>query len=105
MILAELPPIIKNGERFNSSDIQIGYSPHCLTTSEATIKCQLESGTAPITFSWSLPDGTVIAGGDHLVVNSSGNYSCTATNDFGNASASSQVIGKIIIIMIAIIMY
>ena len=96
MILAGLPPIIQIGKRLNSSDIQIGYGPHCLTTSEAKILCQLESGTTPITFSWSLPNGIIIAGGDHLVVNSSlpGIYSCTATNNFGNASASSEVIGE-----------
>ena len=93
MILTGLPPIIKKGTRYNSSVIQIGYGPHCLTTHEATITCQLVSEFS-ITFSWGLPNGTVIAGGDHLVVSLPGKYSCTATNDFGNDSASSEVIGK-----------
>ena len=94
-----MPPKIQNGTRYNSSVIQIGYGPHCLTTREATITCQLASGTVPITFSWSLPNGTIIAGRDHLVVSLPGKYSCTATNDFGNDSASSEVIGKIICII------
>ena len=95
MILIIGPPIIQNGTRYNSSVIQIGYGPHCLTTREATITCQLVSGTDPITFSWSLPNGTIIAGGNHLVVSLPGSYSCNAANDFGNDSASSEVIGKI----------
>ena len=92
--LTGLPPVIQNGTRYNSSVIQIGYGPHCLTTSEATITCELVSGTDPITFLWSLPNGTVIAGGDRLVVSLPGKYNCTATNSFGDASASSEVIGK-----------
>ena len=105
MILAGLPPIIQNGTRYNSSVIQIGYGPHCLTTREATIKCQLVSGTDPIRFSWGLPNGTIIAGGGHLVVSLPGMYSCTATNDFGNDSASSEVIGKYNIVMLHTLIY
>ena len=89
-----MPPRIQSGTRHNASVIQIGYGPHCLTTREATITCYLVSGFESITFSWSLPNGTIIAGGDHLVVSLPGNYSCTATNKFGNDSASSVVIGK-----------
>ena len=96
MILTALPPILQKGAAHNDSAIQIGSSPHCLTTYEAklTITCDLESGTDPITFSWSLPDGTIIAGRNYLVVSLPGNYSCTATNDFGTDSASSEVLGK-----------
>ena len=87
-------PIIQNGIRYNSSFIQIGYGPHCLTTREAIILCQLMSGTDPITFSWSLPNGTIIAGGKNLVVSLPGKYSCNVQNRFGRDSASSEVIGK-----------
>ena len=78
----------------SSSQIQVGLSPHCLTTSQLTITCEIESGTTPIMLSWTR-DGNVLINvtSDRIVVTAPGTYVCRAMNRIGNANATSQVVG------------
>ena len=87
-------PVIQPGRVDSSSQIQIGLSQHCLTTSQLAITCKIASGTAPIMLSWTR-DGNVLSGetSDHIVVTAPGTYVCRAMNQIGNATATSQVVG------------
>ena len=88
------PPVIRPGRMDSSSQIQVGLSPHCLTTSQLTITCEIESGTTPIMLSWTR-DGNVLSGetSNHIVVTTPGTYVCRAMNRIGMATATSQVVG------------
>ena len=87
-------PVIQPGRVDSSTQIQIGLSQHCLTASQLTITCKIESGTTPIILSWTR-DGNVLSGetSDRIVVTTPGTYVCRAMNQIGMATATSQVVG------------
>ena len=90
-------PVIQPGRVDSSAQIQIGLSQHCLTTSQLTITCKIQSRMSPVTFLWT-KDGAVLCGqsvrSDRIVVTTPGIYSCTAINQIGTDSATTQVLGN-----------
>ena len=93
------PPVIQPGRVDSSSQIQIGLNRHCLTTSQLTITCKIQSRMSPVTFLWT-KDGTVLfrhgqsIRSDRIVVTTPGIYSCIAINQIGIDSATTQVLGN-----------
>ena len=91
-----VPPVLRPGRRDNASTIQIGLSPHCLTTPQTTILCEVMSGSVPITYNWTRNGAPLAETSDRLMVTSVGRYVCNASNPYGSAAATTQVAGSVV---------
>ena len=78
----------------NSTLIQVGFGPHCLTGSQVTITCDIEDGaTEPVSFTWRRNGVMLSEMSRTLVVSMAGMYNCTAMNRYGSDSSTSEVLG------------
>ena len=86
--------MLQSPRRDNLSTIQIGFTPHCLTTPQTTILCEVQSGSPVILYRWTKNGVALSETNDRLIVNETGSYQCTARNHYGNDTASTQVTGS-----------
>ena len=76
-----------------NATIPIGTDICLLDHQFVTIDCRTESGTEPITFTWTAASNRsrVISNGMSITVNNTDVYTCNASNAFGTSAANSRV--------------